>query len=157
MKYRLKPEEVDAFQIDRLVSVDGIPGNIGDYLVSRSGKISVILKEIFEAMFEEMPVGPTQKTFVIPLPAEKPSQEFLDQMKKEDEQTSVMLCFTCGEEVKASQVDAEKNCPKCSTATRTTKSKLNSSIGCCDHCGTPTFIDALNAEGLCKDCIGRKE
>lgn len=164
MIYRSRPEEVDAIELSEGISLNGMKGKPGDFLVHfKNGELSIHAREQFLNMYEPetAPIKvETQKPFVRiadprDLPGGEPDKDALAKIKAENEQTSELCCFTCHEDVKASEVDEDKNCPKCATKKQPTGYDKKSLIGVCEECGEPAFPESLK-EGVCLTCRGGK-
>jgi hypothetical protein len=171
MRFFRKPEEVDAIQLSELVNIGGVQGEAGDYLVHhKSGSLMVVKKEAFEDNYtseQEILSNFNQNVFmkveeiekvrpgvfsnIKPEPDEKELERIKARLKAEENQTSELCCFTCGEDVKASQVDSERNCPKCAKPKPAATPNKNAVVGVCEECGSPAFPEAMK-DGVCKAC-----
>lgn len=163
MKYHRTPIEVDAVQM----TVDFMFGQeshrAGDYLVTfADGRQEVFGKERFEAeyaegAFQSSPVRVADEfirrnvgyAMTIPRP---------EDFDRDEQQTSTGVCFTCGEDVRVSQMDALKNCPACASKyilkpaaesmPVTTQDNANGPrIVLCPACGGPGPAERMNENG----------
>jgi len=159
MKYFRKPISIEAYMI---------PANAreGDYLVIKKNECcEVISAEDFAREFsrspsalvpvpkpdlepeEEILTPPPRKFPRMPL---KPTEADIALLKKQEAQTAVMCCATCGADVQVKDADANKDCPKCSTLPKGTRKQVLIPCPSCGDLKQPHKIVA----GKCVDCLG---
>lgn len=161
MKFHRTPIEVDAVKMTCEFSIGIDKGKPGDYLVTfGNGDQYIYPPDAFAEMFEPgafapSPVWVADEIIRRNVGAAPVRPEDFD---RDEQQTSVAACFTCGEDVRVSQMDALKNCPACASkyvlkpaddtsASPVAKSDSGPRIVLCPNCGGPGPAERMNENG----------
>lgn len=156
MKYRAKPEEVEAIELSEAIILNGMEGAKGDFLVhGQDGSLSISQRGPFLKKYEPYALIIDSPAMKVIAPTQDPDENLLAKIKAENEQTHELCCFTCHADVKASEVDEDKNCPKCAAKKQPKEYDKKSLIGLCEECGSPAFPESLK-DGVCHSCRGGK-
>jgi DNA-directed RNA polymerase subunit RPC12/RpoP len=163
MKFHRTPIEVDAVKMTCDFALDGQKGKPGDYLVTfGNGDQYIYSPDSFNEMFAEGAFEAEPQPSSIPCEftrrtvAAAPSRP--EDFDRDEQQTSVAACFTCGEDVRVSQMDALKNCPACaskyilkpaaeSLPVVAPEQSNGPRIVLCPACGGPGPAERMNADG----------
>jgi predicted Zn-ribbon and HTH transcriptional regulator len=166
MKYHRTPIEVDAVCMAADFVVGEQEGRAGDYLVTfEDGRQVVFDVGSFSSMFAlgsyDEPVSIANKFIRRHVAPDKviPFTGTPEDAEREENQTSEAACFTCGEDVRVSQMDALRNCPACASnyvlkpanvevvKPAAIPAAAGPQIVLCNTCGAPGPAERMNASG----------
>jgi DNA-directed RNA polymerase subunit RPC12/RpoP len=166
MKYHRTPIEVDAVCMAADFVVGEQEGRAGDYLVTfEDGRQVVFDSGSFSSMFAlgsfDAPVASVDRALRRNVSPDKviPFTGTPEEAEREENQTSEAACFTCGEDVRVSQMDALRNCPDCArkyvlkqadaevVKPAAIPATAGPQIVLCNTCGAPGPSERMNARG----------